>query len=124
MRKVVFLPTARADLEVIRRYIARRSGYINIAKKFVAKFRDACRKYAAIPGTIGRARPNLRPDIRSIPYENYVIFFRYIDDKFQVINILEGHRDMDGFFRRSGLNCQSRLAVVWKKPFFISGHYK
>ena len=25
----------------------------------------------------------------------YVIFFRYVGDRFEVVNILEGHRDID-----------------------------
>jgi hypothetical protein len=27
-----------------------------------------------------------------------VIFFRYIEDRFAVVNIVEGHRDMTGYF--------------------------
>ncbi|MNY77174.1 hypothetical protein D3C86_2169900 [compost metagenome] len=47
---------------------------------------------------MGRPRPELRPDIRSFAVRRYVIFFRYIDDVFEVVNILEGHRDIDRYF--------------------------
>jgi toxin ParE1/3/4 len=40
-------------------------------------------------------RPELRTDIRSFPYGNYVIFFRYIEDRFEVVSILERHLDID-----------------------------
>jgi hypothetical protein len=60
-------------------------------------------KLASLPGTLGRARPELRPDLRSFPYRRYMIFFRYVGDVFEVVNILEAHRDMGAFFRARGL---------------------
>jgi toxin ParE1/3/4 len=58
-----------------------------------------CRKLASLPGTLGRPRPELRPDIRSFPFKGYMIFFRYKDDMFEVVNVLEGHRDVIAYFR-------------------------
>jgi toxin ParE1/3/4 len=66
----------------------------------VERLRAQCHKLAALPGTIGRARPQLRADIRSVPYKDYVIFFRYVADRFEIVNILEGHRDVDGYFSK------------------------
>lgn len=47
---------------------------------------------------MGRLRPELRADIRSHAYRGYVIFFRYAGDVLEVVNILEGSRDIDGYF--------------------------
>lgn len=47
---------------------------------------------------MGRPRPELRPDVRSVAFGSHVIFFRYVGDDFQVVNVLEGHRDIDGYF--------------------------
>jgi plasmid stabilization system protein ParE len=47
---------------------------------------------------MGRARPELRHDLRSHPHKAYVIFFRYVGDVLEVVNVLEGHRDIDAFF--------------------------
>ncbi len=30
--------------------------------------------------------------------QGYVIFFRYVDERFEVVNIIEGHRDIDELF--------------------------
>ncbi|MFC6026323.1 MULTISPECIES: type II toxin-antitoxin system RelE/ParE family toxin [Methylobacterium] len=43
---------------------------------------------------MGRPRPDLRPDIRSFPHRNYVIYFRVRDDVLEVINILHSRRDL------------------------------
>jgi toxin ParE1/3/4 len=47
---------------------------------------------------LGRARPELRPDIRSFAFKGHVIFFRYAPGVLEVVNILEGHRDIEGHF--------------------------
>ena len=51
-----------------------------------------------MPFQLGRPRPELREDIRSFPYHRHVIFFRYVGDVLEVVNILEGHRDVEAFF--------------------------
>jgi toxin ParE1/3/4 len=64
----------------------------------VAKLRAKCHALAALQATIGRPRPELRADIRSFPYGNYVIFFRYIEGRFEVVRILERHLDIDSTY--------------------------
>ena len=44
---------------------------------------------------MGRPRPELGQDIRTVPFGNYIIVFRYERDRFEVVNIVEGHRDID-----------------------------
>ena len=103
MRRAVFLASVEADLLSVFEYIATASNSISVAERFVRALRDHCHKLAGLPGALGRERPDLRPDIRSAVFKNYVIFFRYIEGRFEVVNILEGHRDIDAFFRpRSG----------------------
>jgi toxin ParE1/3/4 len=64
----------------------------------VKLLRAKCRKLASLRAKLGIARPELHVDIRSFPFRGYVIFFRYRDELFEVVNILEGHRDFDSFF--------------------------
>jgi plasmid stabilization system protein ParE len=51
-----------------------------------------------LPGTMGRARPELAEGIRSIPYGNYVILFRYNGPYLEIVSIVEGHRDIEELF--------------------------
>jgi plasmid stabilization system protein ParE len=64
--------------------------------KLIAK----CRHLARLPVRMGRPRPELLLDLRSTPYGNYMIFFRYVGDTFEVVNILEGHLDIDAHFEK------------------------
>ncbi len=98
MRNLVYTAAARDDLVAIFEYIARESGNLVIGHSFTNQLRVQCFKLASLPGTMGRARPELRHDIRSFAFKGYVIFFRYHPDTFEVINVFEGHRDIIAYF--------------------------
>ena len=56
---------------------------------------------ARLPGNLGRPRPELRHDLRSAPFNGYVIFFRYLDDDvLEIVHIIEGHRDVAAIFAK------------------------
>jgi plasmid stabilization system protein ParE len=98
LRRLVYLASARRDLLSILDYITRESGSLETGRRFVEQIQQQCANLARLPGTLGRARPELRPDIRSFPFRNYVIFFRYREDALEVVDILEGHRDIETHF--------------------------
>jgi len=47
---------------------------------------------------MGRPRDELRRGLRNHPYRNYVIYFQYLDGVLEVVNVLEGHRDVATVF--------------------------
>jgi toxin ParE1/3/4 len=98
MRELVYTHAAKQDLLGILDYIAAESGNVAVGLHFTTQLRQQCSKLAALPGTLGRARPELRPDIRSFAFKGYVIFFRYAPGVLEVVNILEGHRDIESHF--------------------------
>lgn len=93
-----YTAAALRDLTGIALHIAGASGSRDTAEQFTDKLRARCRKLAGLPGRMGRPRPELLPDVRSAPFGNYVIFFRYVDDLFEVLAIAERHRDVDAMF--------------------------
>ena len=98
MPRLRYLPAARRDLRNIYRYLAETSGSAVIARRFTEAIERKCKELASLPGTLGRSRPELRPGLRSAVHRSYVIFFRYVGDRFEVVNILEGHRDLERHF--------------------------
>ena len=104
MRQLVYLASAQHDLTDILRHITRESGSLAVGRAFVDRIRQQCAKWASLSGTLGRARPELQPDIRSTPFRGYVIFFRYEGDDFEVVNVLEGHRDVNAYFEAAPLH--------------------
>jgi len=99
VRQLVYLDTAARDLIDILDYITRESGSVSTGGRFVSVLRHQCLKLASLPGTLGRPRPELRPDLRSFAFKGYVIFFRYRADVFEVVSVLEGHQDIAAYFR-------------------------
>jgi plasmid stabilization system protein ParE len=93
-----YLGSARSDLAQIQAYITRESGNTAAGRSFARQLRLKCVRLASLPGKMGRARDELDTAIRSTAFRGYIIFFRYIDDEFQVVNILEGHRDAEKHF--------------------------
>lgn len=95
VRRAVFLASARADLLRILEDVTLASGSLAAGQAFVRQLRVQCHRLASLPGLLARARPELRPDIRD---RGYIIFFRYLDDAFEIVNVLHSRRDIDDFF--------------------------
>jgi toxin ParE1/3/4 len=90
---------ARDDLGQIYQYIREKSGSGATALQFVRRLRAKCEELARAPIRMGRLRPELWSELRSHPFESYMIFFRYVGDVLEIVDILEGHRDIDAFFK-------------------------
>jgi toxin ParE1/3/4 len=97
-----FLDSARDNLVETASYLASAGGE-QAAIRFTAELIGQCEHLASLTGLLGRSRAELRPDIRSTPFKNYLIFFRYLPSEanreiFEVVNILESHRDLIAYF--------------------------
>jgi toxin ParE1/3/4 len=99
VRRLVLPDSALADFAAILECITRQSGSRVIGRGFVDRLQQQCKKFESLPGTLGRSRPELRPDLRSFACKGYVIFFRYRGGTFEVVNVLEDHRDVITYFR-------------------------
>jgi toxin ParE1/3/4 len=97
--RLAFTHSAQTNLTEIANYIEDSSGSLATAEGFTESLVARCEHLAGLPGVLGRPRPELLPDLRSIPHGNYVIFFRYVADRFEVVNILERHRDVTAYFK-------------------------
>ncbi|PYB77177.1 type II toxin-antitoxin system RelE/ParE family toxin [Rhizobium wuzhouense] len=98
MPRLRYTPRAVRDLRSILQYVTRESGSIDVGSAFVVRLRARCKELAILPGQMGRPRFELLPDLRSFAFRSYIIFFRYRDDVFEIIAIIEGHRDVERHF--------------------------
>jgi len=46
----------------------------------------------------GRARSELRPDLRSFAATPHVVFYRVVDDAPQIVRVLDGRQDIEEKF--------------------------
>jgi len=98
VRRATFLASVEEDLVNIFTHIAEASGSLSLARGYVRRLRAHCHHLASLPGQMGRARPELIEGIRSAVFGNHVVFFRYAGGRFEVVNILHGHRDIEAYF--------------------------
>lgn len=91
-------PSADSDLDDIWYYIAKESGSIETAERFIASLTDRFYLLAENP-YIGRSSEELRPGLRSFPFGQYLIIYRIKDEDVVILHIFHGSRDIESFFR-------------------------
>jgi len=95
MPPVVIRPKALDDLAEIWAYIAEDS--LRHADAFAAAIDGEIRDLAGHP-LIGRARPELLTDLRSLAFGRYVIFYLPRKRGIEVVRVLHGARDLKPLF--------------------------
>jgi toxin ParE1/3/4 len=99
LRRLELSPEAEADLFDIADYIARDDPLR--ARSFVDELEARCTSLTDYPDA-ARARPELAPDLRSIPHGRYIIFYTPGEETVRIERILHGARDVEGEFGGSG----------------------
>lgn len=84
-------PRARLDLVEVWSYIADDN---EAAADQVLRCIDSVLSMLADTPLAGRARPELRPEIRSFPVGNYILFYRVLPDAVDVVRVLSRYRDI------------------------------
>jgi toxin ParE1/3/4 len=96
-RELVYRPQAEEDLESIYRFIAQDSP--TRAFGFVEKILRRCDLLRDAPEQ-GRARPDLKPGLRVIPYgRSVVITYRLTGDTIEILRIFYGGQDYETIMR-------------------------
>lgn len=91
--------SAIQDLKDIYGWIASELAYPQIAEKFVDRIFDRCESLGEFPMK-GRARDDLQPGIRILPFERTaIIAYRILADAVEVIAIFYGGRDYEALLR-------------------------
>lgn len=95
MAVILKRPRALLDFAEIWSYIAEDSE--KHADRFASRLDQALKRLATRPA-IGRARPELYPDLRSFVFGKYVVFYIPLTDGIDVIRVLHGARDVETVF--------------------------
>jgi toxin ParE1/3/4 len=65
--------------------------------RLLESFQSTFKLLATFPAS-GRRRDELRPGVRSFPVGSYVVFYRQVSDKIEILRVLHGSRDIDAAF--------------------------
>jgi toxin ParE1/3/4 len=78
-------------------YLAQR-GSIETAERFLDKIDRKFKRLSQFP-QMGRQRDELYPGLRSVPLEDYLIFYRLVANGIEVMRVVGGYRDLEALFR-------------------------
>jgi len=98
VRKLIYLDSASEDLVEILIYVTTQSASLSAGRAFVSRLRARCTHLASLPGTLGSDRAECVPGLRSVSANGYIIFFRYAENRLEVVNILHASRDVATHF--------------------------
>jgi toxin ParE1/3/4 len=89
--RITLTPRAKRDLIEIWNYIA--DDNETAADQTLWRLDNVFKMLADTPYA-GRVRPELHPDIRSFPMGNYVVFYRVLPERLDVVRALSRFRDI------------------------------
>ena len=88
---------AHADLDTLWLYVAERGG-IETADRLIDAIIERFPLLASTPG-MGFAREDFAPGLRSFPVGDYLIFYRRVSGRIDIVRVLHGSRDLPRFFQ-------------------------
>jgi toxin ParE1/3/4 len=91
---IISLPASH-DLREISEYFAQVN--VEAGERLLQEFNQKCKQLASFPN-IGRQYENLRPDLRGIPLDGYIIFYQIIDNGIEIVRVLSGRRNLKSIF--------------------------
>lgn len=95
MVRIIQSPEFRQDTDDAWDYYAEKDP--DYAEAFIRKVADKLSMVGRFP-QMGRARPALRPDVRSVLVGNYLIYYRVTEDGIEAVRLLHSARDVEGLF--------------------------
>ncbi len=87
---------ANQDLEAIADYLAAHASFAR-AEQFLTDMDSVFQRIAQFP-QIGRKRDELYPGLRSLPCNQYLIFYRLHQDDIEIFRVVSGYQDLIDLF--------------------------
>jgi toxin ParE1/3/4 len=87
MSQYVISPEAIRDLDEITSYFADRN--VDAGDRLLDEFTKKCRYLTQFP-LMGRRYAEVRSYLRGIPMQNYILFYRILDDGIEIMRVVRG----------------------------------
>ena len=88
-------PQAAQDLQDIHDYLFANNP--DTADKFLDSITQKFEMLTNFPN-MGRKRDELLSALRSFPVDDYLIFYRQIEEEIEIVRVVSGYRDLDALF--------------------------
>jgi toxin ParE1/3/4 len=95
MSLCVIAPSASRDLNAISDYFLERN--VEAGERLLKEFNQKCQNLARFP-QMGKSYGKIRPDLRGVPLEGYIIFYRVISEGIEILRVVSGRQDLETLF--------------------------
>lgn len=95
MSQYVIAPAAIRDLDEITDYYAAHN--IDAGDRLLDEFGKKCRYLTQFP-MIGRSYREIRADLRGLPLQGYILFYRVVNGGVEIMRVVRGDRDLESLF--------------------------
>jgi toxin ParE1/3/4 len=95
MPSYLIAPSASRDLNKIADYFLAID--VEAGEKLIRKFSKRCQQLAQFPNS-GRTYHHIKPFLRGLPIDGYIIFYRVIDDTVEILRVVNGRQDLNTLF--------------------------
>jgi toxin ParE1/3/4 len=93
-RYIISLPASR-DLQAIADYFALEN--VEAGERLLYTFNQKCQQLVSFPN-MGRKYEYLRPDLRGVPLDGYIIFYVATSDGIEIVRVVSGKRNLKSLF--------------------------
>ena len=95
MSRYIISPLASRDLNAIADYFLERN--LEAGEKLFQKFNKKCQQLTNFPN-LGRSYAGLKPGLRGLPLDGYIVFYRVINDGVEIVRVVGGRQDLEVLF--------------------------
>jgi len=98
MSRYRIAPAASRDLDEIADYFLGRN--IDAGERLFKQFNKKCQNLARFP-RIGRSYSHIKPGLRGVLLDRYIIFYRLVGENIEILRVVSGRRDLEALFANS-----------------------
>ena len=95
MSRYVINVLASKDLNDIADYFTENN--IEAGERFFVAFNRKCKQLVAFPNS-GKSYDSINAELRGISIENYVVFYRLLEDGIEILRVIHGRRNFPTAF--------------------------
>ncbi|MGK7926879.1 MAG: type II toxin-antitoxin system RelE/ParE family toxin [Spirulina sp.] len=95
MKRYIITLSASRDLTEITNYFASRN--IDKGEELLATFNKKCKQLIKFP-QMGRSYEEVRPNLRGLPLNGYIILYQITEDLLEILRVVHGSRDLENLF--------------------------
>jgi toxin ParE1/3/4 len=95
LNRCVIALEASQDLNAISDYFVSRN--IDAGERLLQEFNQKCVKLLQFPN-MGKSYATIRPSLRGIPLDEYIIFYEVIEDEITILRVVNGRQNLENLF--------------------------